>query len=212
MEKSWAYWDKENETEVLIPHDEMAFIVLDQLNTVKGYDERARSGIWANEVRNLSTDKLTIRNKDGIIQSGLYKDVKGSNGAKFTKSVYVMAKINGEYELANLQLSGSSLGAWFEFADEAGDLYGDVVVATKSTTEGKKGAVTYTMPCFSIITRSLSTEASKQADEMDKKLQAYLKEYFSGGAATSGGTSEHDDDPIEDEPLDEADEFGESPF
>lgn len=177
--KAWVYWDKQTETEVAIPHGDIAFIVLDQLNTAKGFDESAHSGIWANEVRNCGSDPMTLRNKNGIIAEGLWKDIKGRNGSKFTKSVYAMAKIDGEYELVNFQLSGSSLSAWFEFCEESPDLCDDIVVATKDTVEGRKGAVVYNVPVFSIIAKELSPAAATKADEMDHRLQVYLDQYLS---------------------------------
>lgn len=182
--KAWVYYDKTKEAEVEIPHAELAFIVLDQLNTVKGFDERAHSGIWSNEVRNVKEDKLTVRNKKGVLDEGTWDAVKSISGAKFTKSVYVMAKINGDYELANLQLNGAALGAWFDFTDREGSLEGDIVISAKRTKEGKKGAVTYFMPDFEIVSKTLSKEAHEQADEMDQELQGYLLQYLNPAAPT----------------------------
>ena len=193
--KSWSYYDKEKKEEVLIPHDKLAFIVLDQLNTVKGFDERAGSGIWSNEVRACGTEPFTIRNKNGVIAEGLWKVIKGTNGAKFTKSVYAMAKLGGDYELVNLQLNGAALSAWFDFCEEAGNLEGDIVVASKDVAEGKKGAVTYFMPTFSIVSRTLSDEAATLADKLDSDLQEYLSGYMKPSEAsndTQSGTDEVD--------------------
>lgn len=210
--KSWSYYDKEKEENVLIPHDKLTFIVLDQLNTVKGFDERAGSGIWSNEVRACGTEPFTIRNKNGIIAEGLWKVIKGTNGAKFTKSVYAMAKLGGEYELVNLQLNGSALSAWFDFCEEAGNLEGDIVVATKDVAEGKKGAVTYFMPTFSIVSRTLSDDAAKLADKLDTELQEYLSSYME---KTDESTKSHATEPTTGAPVDEpANDFdtGEEPF
>lgn len=205
--KGWSYYDKAKEEEVLIPHGDIAFIVLDQLNTVKGFDEKAGSGIWSNEVRACGTEPFTIRNKNGIITEGLWKNIKGTNGAKFTKSVYAMAKIDGEYELVNFQLNGSALSAWFDFCEEAGNLEGDIVVCAKDVAEGKKGAVTYFMPTFSIVSRTLSDDAATLADKLDTELQEYLSGYMKSDTpkshATEPTTGTPVDDPADDYVLDE---------
>lgn len=177
-ERSWAYWDKATEQEILIAHDGIPFIVLDQLNTVKGFDEKAQSGIWSNEVRSVGKDELTVRTRDGIKCQGLYKDIKSAD-IRFTKSVYAMARIAGDYDLVNFQLSGAALGAWFEFSDQSGDLEGDIVIGVTGTTEGKKGAVTFNTPNFAIVATELSPEAASRADALDGQLQAYLAEYLS---------------------------------
>lgn len=177
--KSWKYWDKTKEAEIVLPVGDLTFIVLDQLNTVKGFDEAAASGIWSNEVRNVTKEPFIVKNKKRTVAEGLWNDIKAQvSGLKFTKSVYGLAKLNGRYELVNLQLNGASVGAWFEFCDTAGDLDRGVVVSTPNTAEGKKGAVTYFMPAFQIVSNTLTEEDRSQAVEADKKLQAYLKAYF----------------------------------
>jgi hypothetical protein len=136
---AWEFYDKENKKSCTLPSS-TAFIVLDQLNTAKGWDDR-KGGLWSNEVRSVA-DQLTIRSKDGVVATGTWSEVKATNGIKFTKSVYAMAKVGEGYELVNFQLKGCALTAWIEFQDSIGGqskLEGDVVVAIKDVVSDKKG-------------------------------------------------------------------------
>lgn len=179
----WSYYDKDKKEEVELPSD-IPFIVLDQLNTIKGWSDRKQSGMWSNEVRKIS-DSLTLRTKDGILAIGKWSEIKANpicEGAKFTKSVYAMAKVNGVYELVNFQFKGSSLTPWIDLSNLVGGdsgLYGDVVFACTEVTDEKKGSVKFKKPVFSVISKTLSPEAAKQADDMDTALQAHFKAYFS---------------------------------
>jgi len=176
----WKYWDKEASTEKHLPIS-TAFIVLDQLNTVKGFLEAQQTGIWSNEVRAVG-DKLTVRNKDGIVATGTWSDVKATQGAKFTKSIYAMAKTGSDdYELINFQVKGAALTAWIEFVDSIGGdsgLYSDTVIAIKEATDEKKGAVKFKKPLFSVVSNTLSDEAAARADYYDNLLQDYLDGYL----------------------------------
>lgn len=178
----WKYYDKDKKENVSIPM-ETPFIVLDQLNTAKGWSDKKGSGIWSNEVRKIS-DQLTVRTKEGILAIGKWSEIKANpicEGAKFTKSVYVMAKIGSDYELVNFQFKGSSLTSWIELNDSVGGdsgLYGDKVFSCTEATDEKKGSVQFKKPKFSIVAKSLSQEAAEQADNMDKLLQAHLDAYL----------------------------------
>lgn len=193
MDGQWQYYSKDEKKTIGLPMD-MPFIALDQLNTTKGYHEKKRSGLWSNEVRGIS-DTLTVRSKDGIEAVGNWMDVKANpqvgEYVKFTKSVYAMAKINGSYELVNLQLNGCALTAWIDFTKEAGGdkvLFDNTVISVKEATEERKGAVRFNKPKFSIISRELSPEASLQADNMDNELQMHLTAYL-GAEKPEGATN-----------------------
>lgn len=178
--KTWVYYDKEAEKNKELPIN-TPFIVLDVLSTATGYNDRKKCGVWANEVRKPS-ETMELKDKDGIVAKGPWRDIKEKvMYAKFSSSVYAMAKIGDGYELVNFQINGSALGAWIEFTKELGGpraLFGDVVLAIKDTAEGRKGSVTYTSPVFGVVSQTLSDEAKQQAENMDKELQAYLSVYF----------------------------------
>ena len=177
---TWEFYDKEAQESRTLPQD-TGFIVLDQLSTAKGWDDRNNSAIWANEVY-APGDKLTLRNKDGIVSIGTWAELKNNvQGVKFTKSVYAMAKVGEGYELVNFQLKGCALTAWIDFEDKAGGsnkLEGDIVVAVTDAVEDRKGAVTFNKPVFNIVSNTLSNEAALQADKMDGTLQEYLSSYL----------------------------------
>ena len=92
-----------------------------------------------------------------------------------------MAKVGEGYELVNFQLKGCALTAWIEFQDSIGGqskLEGDVVVAIKDVVADKKGAVSFNKPVFGVVSETLSSDASAEADCMDAMLQEYLDSYF----------------------------------
>jgi hypothetical protein len=187
--KSFVFYDKDKKENVTIPTD-TKFIVLDQLSTVTGFDDTYGTGYWSNEVRYVGNEELAVcvwdtkSNGKRVLAKGLWKDIKGSVGAKYAKSIYCMAKIDGEYKLVNLKVSGASLTAWIKFVEEAGGdsaLYGETVVGIKEIATGKKGAVTYHYPIFHVASKKLTQEAMEQAADMDKRLQAYLDAYIEHG-------------------------------
>lgn len=203
---AWEFYDKENKQSCTLPSS-TAFIVLDQLNTAKGWDDR-KGGLWSNEVRSVA-DQLTIRSKDGVVATGTWSEVKTTNGIKFTKSVYAMAKVGEGYELVNFQLKGCALTAWIEFQDSIGGqskLEGDVVVAVKDVVADKKGAVSFNKPVFGIVAESLSPAASEEADGMDSDLQHYLDSYLNTPKEPSA-EEENDTPPVSDASFDEEDPF-----
>jgi hypothetical protein len=176
---TWEFYDKEAQESRTLPLD-TRFIILDQLITAKGWDDRKNSAIWSNEVYTVG-DKLTLRNKEGIVATGTWSEVRTLNGVKFTKSVYAMAKIGEGFELVNFQLKGCAMSEWIEFERRVGGsnkLEGDVVIAVTEAVEDRKGAVSYNKPFFNIVSNTLSNEAALQADMMDVRLQEYLSSYL----------------------------------
>jgi hypothetical protein len=79
--------------------------------------------------------------------------------------------------LANLQLKGSSVQAWGEFTQKTRSRLADEWVEVKTTKDGKKGAVKFSIPEFTFL-RSVTEEEGKQADEVFDTLEAYLKTYL----------------------------------
>lgn len=94
------YYDKEKKENIYIDLP-FVFLVLDVLTTIKGYSDEDESGIWANEIRNLKTEELTVRTKHGIKAKGLYEEVKNVLGAKYSQSVYIAYKDGGELKIGN---------------------------------------------------------------------------------------------------------------
>jgi hypothetical protein len=182
-EKAWEYWDKNaNEgkgASVIVPMD-TPFIVLDQLNTVTGYDDATESNVWGTEVRNTRAHKIVAFAGSKKIAEGLWADIK-SDRIKFAKSVYALAKINGEFILVNFKMAGCANSAWIDFEADAGgskELYGETVVAVADIMEGKKGGNKFNQPVFKVIGKKLSDKARSEAAKADETLQDYLDDYL----------------------------------
>ena len=98
----------------------MHIMFITDLSTFAGFSDADQSGIWANEVRNLSKDLLSVRTRNGELATGLYKDIadKVKNaGGKFAKSIYCMLLLgkDQEPEFVNFKLYGSAVGPWIDF-------------------------------------------------------------------------------------------------
>ena len=176
-EKQFSYYDKEKSENVLIPLP-FKFLVLDELHTVKGWNDATQSAIFSNEVKFISRETMTVKPfKGNEIAKGLYKDIKEkiqSAGAHYVKSIYIMLE---DGSLANLQLKGSAVQEWGEFTKKTRNRLPDEWIVVKSFKEGKKGAVKFTMPEFT-FERSLSEGEAEMADEAFDILEAYLKAYL----------------------------------
>lgn len=174
-------WNKEKEE-----HEELKtpsyFIVLDQLNTIKGYSDQHQCGIYSNEVHSLTNEILKVKSfKGGLSITGLYNEIKGeiaSCGGKFAKSVYCMKidESGKNHELVNFQFVGAALSSWFDF-NKSFSANNHIVAITGETEEGKKGRVTYFMPVFKRF--NMKDEYVDAATSMDKMLQQYLFDYKS---------------------------------
>lgn len=168
------YYDKDNQKNIFVDIP-FTFLVLDQLNTITGWSDDAQSGIWANEVRDLRTEELTVRTKQGILGKGPYDQVKNLNGARFTKSVYIAYYDDKDLKLGHLKIVGSSLGSWIEFT-KGKNLYSGAVTLSGNSS-AKKGTNKYFVPEFE-MKEEVSYETETAAKELDKELQKYLKAYF----------------------------------
>jgi len=174
----FQYWDKATESNIEIPLNKIGFIVLDELSTITGYDEKAKAGIYSNEISDLSHEILTVKVfKSNVQITGLYKDIRADIkeiGGKFTKSVYA-ALITGKdtIELVNFKMSGSAFMGWL---DKHVNLYTQGVKIT-GLKDGEKGAVKFKIPVFEGF--DMPENLKLKAIELDKELQEYLRQYKS---------------------------------
>jgi hypothetical protein len=183
----FQYYDKETEqiVELKIP---FYFIVLDQLNTVTGFNERLGCGIYSNEVRNTKREILHVKSfKSGVQIDGYWNDISekvGAVGGKYCKSVYAMLiKGKDEFEMVCFKLSGSAFSGNGEEKTKSGWIntrfdflkYG---VQVKATLSGKKGSTEFIAPIFDLCNVK-ETSVWGVATAMDRKLQTYLDQYFS---------------------------------
>jgi len=156
------------------------FIVLDVLCTIKGWSDKDSTGIYSNEVKDLSKQQLFVKTfKGNEIATGLYTNIKDKvayMGGKFASSVYIAYKEGGEYVIGNLQLVGASVGAFIEYCKKNPSYKDSGAIQVKTFTNEKKGATKYTSPVFEYL--DISNEANDAAISLDIELQQYLKQYF----------------------------------
>ena len=180
----FKYWDKEKKENVSIKLP-VAFYVLDELATVKGFSDKHQGGMWSNEVKNITTQNLKVvgKGKDGkpfTVAEGLYakiKDTITAAGGKYTRSLYAaMLNDKDEYEIVNFQLKGAAFSGWLEFVqNHRGAMMADQIICNDFKRE-KKGATKYTIPVFT--SEVASEEGNEAAIALDIKLQEYLTAYF----------------------------------
>lgn len=161
------------------------FMVLDQLVTVKGYCEKDKSFYFSNEVRRAENGILTVKTDKGIKATGLWSEIKSKiANADFCKSVYIAYFEGTELRIGNVALMTSSLGPWVEFLEK--NNVEKIGVVVRSHIDASKGNVTFKKPVYEAI--SISAETDQKSIELDKRLQEYLKVYFSespGGQETN---------------------------
>jgi len=176
-DKCFEFYNKETQTKVQI-NLPFKFLVLDELHTIKGWNDATSSGIFSNEVKFISKQVITVKPfKGNEIAKGLYKDIKEkivAAGGHYVKSIYIMLE---DGTLANLQLKGSAVQEWGLFTQKTRSRLADEWVIVKSTKDGKKGAVKFSMPEFS-FEKSLSEAEAEMADDCFNILEAYLKTYL----------------------------------
>lgn len=170
--------------------DAFAFLLLDELSTIKGWHEPSESAIYSNEVRDTRQDALVVRSfKGDDIAAGIYQDIKDRivvKGGHYVASLYVAYKEGDDLKLGNLGLKGAAASAWMEFKRNAPvkkDVSGKTrksyfVDAVKITgfVDAKKGATAYRVPVFKLA--EVSRLTNEQAIALDAELQAYLSEYL----------------------------------
>lgn len=185
--QKWFQWDggdgkglkqynKETKKNEIIPIP-FKFMVLDRLVTVIGYNEPEKIGYYANEIRNMKTDTLTVRSKNGVEAEGTYEEVKaklGTKGLSFAQSVYIAYFEGKDLTLGNIKMSGAALENWFNFCKA--NKVEEIGIILKEAKSAKKGKVEYFEPIFAPMT--IKEETNKAAIELDVELQEYLTAYL----------------------------------
>lgn len=179
-----------------------AFLLLDELASVRGWHDASDSSIHSNMVRDVKADVLVVKaHKGGIIAEGHYRAIKdrvNAAGGNFTATLYVGFKdAAGQLAIGVLLLKGVALRAWMEFRQAQRKKVYEGAVAVTGYTEGKKGSITYRAPAFAL--RDLTPETHQQAVGLDAELQAWLDTYFARRTddQTSSGTDEEYHEPVD---------------
>lgn len=175
----FRYYDKETKANVSIG-DSLTFILLDQVATIKGWHDASDSGIFSNEVRDVTQDVLVVKAfKGGTLAEGPYKQIRDrviAQGGHFTANLYSAIKIGEELAIASVQFKGAALNAWVEFSKKnRSELY-KKAVRCKGFDEGKKGKIVFRTPIFHLA--DVTPETDAKALECDRVLQEFLKSYF----------------------------------
>ena len=197
----FKYYDKETKKNVLVEigaKKPFVFLPLDVLSTVKGYCEADSSGYTANEVRDITKDVITVNTwsngKSNLKASGLWSNIKDkvkAGGGKFSVSVYAAMKNGKEFEIVNIQMYGSALNAWIDFAKE-NNIY-ETAIAIRESEEKKKGKIVWTVPVLEEL--KVSKESDDKAAELQKELKVYHTAYFAKNASNAPQTSSEDYKP-----------------
>ena len=176
-QKGFSYYDKGLGKNVEVPLP-FKFVFLDELSTVKGWNDASSSGIFSNEVKYLSKEPMTVKAfKGGEIAKGLYNEIKErvkNAGGHYSKSIYIMTE---DGALANIQLKGSATQQWGEFVKANRQSITRTWVNVATATESKKGKVVFSVPNFTIGADIEDLDA-KDADNKFDELESYLKTYL----------------------------------
>jgi hypothetical protein len=176
-QKGFSYYDKGLGKNVEVPLP-FKFVFLDELSTVKGWNDASSSGIFSNEVKYLSKEPMTVKAfKGGEIAKGLYNEIKErvkNAGGHYSKSIYIMLE---DGSLANIQLKGSATQQWGEFVKANRQSITRTWVNVATATESKKGKVVFSVPNFTIGADIEDLDA-RDADAKFDELEAYLKTYL----------------------------------
>jgi hypothetical protein len=197
-EGEFNYYDKEAKNKVSLGNN-LTFILLDQLSTIKGWHDASDSGIYCNEVRDITQDVMVVKSfKGGVLADGFYKSIRDkviASGGHFTAVLYCAMKIEDVLSIVSIQFKGAALSAWLEFAKENRANVYKKAIKVKGFTEGKKGKISFRTPVFSLI--DVSQETEDAAVECDKTLQEYLAGYFKRPRKEQAVDHVADDIPID---------------
>ena len=194
-DKAFAYYDKAKAENVIVELP-LKFLFLEHYHTVKGWNDASESGIYSNEVYSIGKEPVTVKAfKGGVIGEGLYKDIKENiknAGAVYHRSVYAMLE-NGD--LINLQLKGIGVKAYSDFYNDNNHLLDNQWINIESAKEGKKGAVKFSSPEFT-IGGNITKEEDKLANNAASKLQNYMDSYFGRTEKEDTMPELNNEDPI----------------
>jgi len=151
--KSFSHYDKENKqnVEVKLP---LTFLVLEEFHTIKGFSDADQTGIYSNEILQISAEEFEVKTFKGrIISKGNYSDIKGAvnaAGGNYHKSIYAVTK---EGDLINISFKGAAVSKWSQFTEKgAWKRLKDEWVTIEDAEDHKKGMVAYSTPNFKFNT------------------------------------------------------------
>jgi hypothetical protein len=199
--KSFSYYDKENKqnVEVKLP---LTFLVLEEYHTIKGFSDADQTGIYSNEILQISAEEFEVKTFKGrIISKGTYSDIKGSvnaAGGNYHKSIYAVTK---DGELINISIKGAAVSKWSQFTEKgAWKRLTNEWVTIEDAEDHKKGMVAYSTPNFKFNT-SLTDYEFKIVEAKANELESYMDGYLAKDEATKVEEPALVEDKIENVPF-----------
>ena len=192
-DKCFSFYDKENKTNVLV-NLPLEFIVLEEYHTVKGFSDSDQTGIYANEVLQISAEEMEVKTFKGrVIAKGVYNEIKQTvNGAGGTyhKSMYIVTK---DGELLNLSFKGAVVGKWSKFTEKGQfKRLKSEWVSIKTVENHKKGMVSYSTPDFEFSKKITQKEIDGIMPKVTEFTE-YMANYFDNGSASKIEVKEDED-------------------
>ena len=191
-DKAFSYYDKQKGENVKVELP-LKFLFLEHYHTVKGWNDASESGIYSNEVYSIGKEELNVKAfKGGDIAKGLYKENREkivNAGGVYHRSVYAMLP---DGDLVNFQLKGIGVKAYSDFYNDNNHLLDNRWIEINSAKEGKKGAVKFSSPEFTIGDNITKAE-DKMANDCAGVLQSYMDSYF---GRTESENVETESDPF----------------
>lgn len=161
----------------------VSFVVLDELQTVKGWSAKYDSGIYANLWRSNEPGFFKVRVNQGggndFPITGHWKTIKDrveNEGGKWVKVIYAMMKAKaGGYETVRIDLHGVVA---YLFGQIKGSMDGAIVIKETFVDEKlkKKLRKEFLFPKFEKM--KINEDVEEQAILKDRELQDYLTDYF----------------------------------
>jgi hypothetical protein len=186
-DKAFSYYDKQKGENVKVELP-LKFLFLEHYHTVKGWNDASESGIYSNEVYSIGKEELNVKAfKGGDIAKGLYKENREkivNAGGVYHRSVYAMLP---DGDLVNFQLKGIGVKAYSDFYNDNNHLLDNRWIEINSAKEGKKGAVKFSSPEFTIGDNITKAE-DKMANDCAGVLQSYMDSYFGRTESEEVGT------------------------
>jgi hypothetical protein len=207
------YYDKEAKKNIDVPLP-FAFVLLDELASVRGWHDASKSGIYSNEVRDTTKDVLVVKSfKGGLVAEGLYKDIKlavNNEGGAYNANCYIAFKDGDKYSIGSLRFKGAALGAWMEFRKANRGVLTQKAVLVHGFTEGQKGRVIFRVPQFRAV--DVAGDKLAAAIALDKELQKWLASYLTRNKREQAeAVGEHPAHHVTDEDIAQSDEDGGGP-
>ena len=176
--KSFSFYNKElkQNEEVKLP---LTFLVLEEYHTIKGFSDSDQTGIYANEILQISAEEFEVKTFKGrVIAKGVYSDIKqvvNSAGGNYNKSIYAVTK---EGDLINISFKGAAVSKYSQFTEKgAWKRLKDEWVTIEDAEDHKKGMVSYSTPNFKFNT-SLTDYEFKIVEAKANELEAYMDGYL----------------------------------